>query len=131
MAIQHHFDMAALRGDFFLVPLAERFLRSAFGGDDIINRPVILHRAKVFVLRRAVVQHLDFHAGVGGVALVWSANPNAIIGTVLESEFKTENKIFVFLFGKQIATAAVGAIKNAIGDAVTRAILTDEFPAIK
>jgi hypothetical protein len=73
-----------------------------------------LDGSEVFVGRIVVIENLDFHAGVGGIAASGGADADAIVGGLGELEFELKIEIAVFLVEKQIPTVGGGAVKNAI-----------------
>ncbi len=132
LAIHDDLDTAALGCDFLGIPLARRLECPAFGRDDAIDRTMILFRAQFApfsTISRAILQNLNLHADIGGIAVEWCADAHAVVRAILQLELKAQDEIIKFLFREQISTAAQGAIDDSVGDAVTRAVLAGEFPA--
>src|SRR5436190_24025986 len=80
LAIQCHPRMPALIADLFMVPGAGRLQGAAPGGKQAVDRAAELPRLEVRILRRRVVQDLDLHARVRGVALQGRAYADPVVG---------------------------------------------------
>ena len=105
------------------IPFAYRLEIAALGGDDIVNGAVILPGVKVLVPRAAVVEHLNFHPGIRGVALRGRADADAVVGVGSQLELEAKNKVAVLFFGVKIAAVVNGAVDGAILDGVALAEL--------
>jgi len=90
--------------DLFAVPFAGWFEEILFGLEGTggaVDGAVVLIGGEAFVFFVAVVEDLDFHADVGGVALAWIAETDAVIGAWFEFEFEVEDEVAVFFFGAE------------------------------
>ena len=121
--------MAADTGDFLFIPLAGLFQRAAPGRNNIVDRPAILRGAKVRVLRRGVVEDLNFHSQESRIAFQRRANPDAVVRAGFQFEFQSQDKVGVFPFGEQIPAATTSAVYHALFDAVAVTPFADELPA--
>ena len=103
-AVEGHDDVRALGGDLFAVPFTNRLEESRFGGEDVVNGAVELSGADfAFVNGGVVVEDLNFHAEVGGVAFEGGSDADAVVGSFGELEVETENEIGILGFGEEIA----------------------------
>src|SRR5207247_1823152 len=93
-AVQRHLDPAAIGEDFLLVPLAHRFAIAGAGGNNIVDGAVILFGPDLaFVHLVAIVENLNLHALVGGVALKRRANADAVICARGQHKLEAKSKI--------------------------------------
>ena len=129
MAVQLDRDLVAAGGDLFLIPLAGGFEETSFRGYDVVDGTVILRRAQFAVAWRVVVQNLDFHSLICGVAFIGRADPDAVVGSLFQFEFETEDEVGVFFFGEEIAAAIGRTFEQAVLDDVAAAFGLDELPA--
>ena len=59
---------------------------------------MILERFQVLINVCRIIQNLQFHAYIRGIALHRGAYTQAIIGTRCQLKFETENKVTVLIF---------------------------------
>jgi len=113
------------------VPLAHGLLGSTLAGHDVVDRAVVLLRAQVRVLRRAVIEDLQLHAVVRGVALQRRADAHAVVAPGLELELEAEDEIRVLLLGQHHPAAFGGADQVAVLDGILAAGPTLKVRAIE
>lgn len=94
--IYSNFDAAAVGDDFLLIPLTDRFESSTRGRNKPIDRAVLLVWLQVFIFRMAVVENLNFQAGVSGMSFSGGADADAVVSAGRKFEFKPQNEIAVF-----------------------------------
>jgi hypothetical protein len=129
-AIQHDPDMPAERGNFVGVPLAD-FGGAVFCGNDVVDRAIKLPGFDGGVFGGLVIQDLDFHSAISGVARERSANADAIVAAGLQFEFQAQHEIGELTFREEIAAATLGAINHTIGNAVSGSVLANQGPAVQ
>ena len=130
-AVEGHDDVRADGGDLLLVPLADGFQESGFGGEDVVNGAVILGRAELaFIDRGVMIEDLNFHAEVGGVAFEGGADADAVVGAFGELEVETENEVGVLGFGEEVAVGVRGGDEESVFDEVAGAA-ADVAPAVE
>ena len=110
-----------LDGDLFRVPLADGFLVAALRRKHVVDRPVVLRRLELRVLRAAVVEDLNLHADVGGVALERRADADAVVGVLGQLEVELEDEVPVLLLGEEVAAVFLGGEQHTVFDLVALA----------
>src|SRR5438045_1786165 len=83
------------------------------------------------IFGRGIVKYLHFHTHIRRITLKRCPNPNAVVTSRRKFELESEDKVCVFFFGEQIATTICRTGEHTILDGITRANLTDKFPAIQ
>ena len=131
LAVEHDRDLLALRGHFLHVPLAGGLHRASLGRDHVVDAAVVLRvlqRAPLARQRRSLVDDLQFHPLVGGVALARRADAEAVVGAFgRHLELEPQHEVAVLLVGEQLAAATLGAEEHAVLDAVP--LTADRRPA--
>ena len=56
-----------------------------------------------------MIENLNFHAFVGGIAFVRGTDADAVVRSFGEQEFETENEIRIFFLREEIAAAVFRA----------------------
>src|ERR1019366_274299 len=96
-AVQYDGDAASIGRDLFLVPLAQRLAVSRACRNRIVDRAVILLGPDLaFVHGIGIVQNLDLHALISGVAFVRRADADSVVGARRQQELEPEDEVRVF-----------------------------------
>lgn len=132
LAVEGDAEVPAAAADLLLVPLADGPERAAPGRGDEIDGAVVLGGLELGVFGIGVVEDLRLHAEVGEAARGQrGAQGDAVVAAGFEAELEAKDEVGVFAVGQQVAAAALGAVKDAILNAVTAALAAEELPAVE
>ncbi len=131
-AIQLHDDAGAAGGDLLGIPFADRLQKPGLGGENIVDGAVILGGAEfAFVHGRIVIEDLNLHALVGGVAFEGRADADPVIGCVGQLEVEAQNEISVLGLREEVSVTIRRRDEEPIFDEVAGASGTDKSPAVE
>src|SRR5687768_14339165 len=77
--VELHSNHSTFRRDLLGIPFSDRLQRASLGGNNVIDRAMVLSGTKLGVLRTAIVEHLYFNPIICGITLHWRADPDAIV----------------------------------------------------
>ena len=121
--VELHRNLPPLHGDLLRVPFPHRFLVAALRRKHVVDRPVVLRGLELRVLRAAVVEHLDLHPDVRGVAHERRADPDAVVRVLGQLDVEAQNEVRVFLLGVQVSAVFLRGEEDAVRDLVALARL--------
>jgi hypothetical protein len=78
-----------------------------------------------------VVEDLNLHPLICGIAFQRRADTDAVVGRGIEQELETERKIPVFPLGEQVAAAIGGAQDGAVLDDVPASLPAHQRPPVQ
>ena len=96
-AVQRNADVVALDSDLFAVPFADRFQETAFGRNNAVHRTVILVFLELAVNRGFVVEHLNLHADISGIAFERGPDSDPVVRAFGQHEVEAEDEVFVLV----------------------------------
>src|SRR5690554_6349208 len=111
-SVEYHFDIWPFNNHLLVIPFPHRFKKPLFCRYYPVYRPVMLIIFDVFINFSGIVYNLEFNAIKCCYPFQRSPNSQTIIGTWRQFKLKAENKIAVFLFGKQIPFTATIRVNN-------------------
>ena len=107
-AVDDDLDVPSLDRDLLGVPLPDRPQDAAARRHHAVDRAVVLVRLEAPVHRRAVLEDLELHPDVGGVALERGADAEPVVGGRGQLELEAEDEVGVLLLRVQVPPAALG-----------------------
>ena len=122
LAVQNHLDVVAFRDHFLIVPFAYRFQCTAFGGNHPVNRTVILVRFEILIDRCVVIENLQLHPYIGGIALGRGTDTETVVRSRRQLELEAENEVLVLVLRVKVAAVAA-LVRNERNHAVVADII--------
>src|SRR6188768_2927150 len=128
-AVQSDADAPAVGSDLFAVPFACRLEIAGARRDHVVDRSVMLLRSDLaLVAFVAIVEDLDLHALVGGIAFERRADTDAVVAAWLGPELEAEDEVGVLANREQVAATVRGTDDGAIANQVAGTDAADEAP---